>query len=319
MSDKTTVGIDVSKFALDVWIDTGERLLHLENSASGIVQLLQELEGLHISGVIMEATSRYHALAESMLISVGLPVAVINPRQIKNFARAMGKVAKSAPIDARIICEYGRRMKPEFRPVRDKQLQGLALPLTRRRQLVQNRVMETIRLEEKSGAWIEKGIAEHIAWLNVQIEALDKEIKDQLNQNAALSPKRKLLEKVKGIGPVTQAAILSQLPELGHLNRRQISALVGVCPYDRDSGQLRGKRAIWGGRSGLRATLYMGMLSAVRYNPQIKNFYMSLVARGKPKKVAITTCIRKFITILNAMFRDQKDWVYTERLVYGPG
>ena len=152
---------------------------------------------------------------------------------------------------------------------------------------------------------------EHIAWLNVQIDALDKEIKDQLNQNAALSPKRKMLEKVKGIGPVTQAAILSQLPELGHLNRRQISALVGVCPYDRDSGQLRGKRAIWGGRSGLRATLCMAMLSAVRYNPQIKDLYTSLVARGKPKKVAITACIRKFITILNAMFRDQKDWVYS--------
>ena len=311
MSDKTTVGIDVSKFALDVWIDTSERLIHLENSASGIVKLLKEFEGLHISGVIMEATSRYHSLAESMLISAGLPVAVINPRQIKNFARAMGKVAKSDPIDARIICEYGRRMKPEFRPVRDKVLQNMAMLLTRRRQLVQNRVMEITRLQEKSGAWIEKDIAEHIAWLNVQIDALDKEIKDQLNQNAALSPKRKMLETVKGIGPVTQAAILSQLPELGHLNRRQISALVGVCPYDRDSGQLRGKRAIWGGRSGLRATLYMAMLSAVRYNPQIKSFYTSLVARGKPKKVAITACIRKFITILNAMFRDQKDWAYS--------
>jgi len=310
MSDKTTVGIDVSKFALDVWIDTSERLIHLENSASGMVQLLKEFEGLHISGVIMEATSRYHSLAESMLISAGLPVAVINPRQIKNFARAMGKVAKSDPIDARIICEYGRRMKPEFRPVRDKVLQDMALLLTRRRQLIQNRVMEITRLQEKSGAWIENDIAEHIAWLNIQIDALDKEIKDQLNQNAALSPKRKMLEKVKGIGPVTQAAILSQLPELGHLNRRQISALVGVCPYDRDSGQLRGKRAIWGGRSGLRATLYMAMLSAVLYNPQIKDFYTSLVARGKPKKVAITACIRKFITILNAMFRDQKDWTY---------
>lgn len=311
MSDKTTVGIDVSKFALDVFIDSSERLIHLENSASGILQLFKELEGLHISGVIMEATSRYHSLAESMLISAGLPVAVINPRQIKNFARAMGKVAKSDPIDARIICEYGRRMKPEFRPARDKELQDLALLLTRRRQLVQNRVMETIRLQEKNGVWIEMGIAEHIGWLNVQIDALDKKIKYQLNHNAALSPKRKMLERVKGIGPVTQAAILSQLPELGHLTRRQISALVGVCPYDRDSGQLRGKRAIWGGRSGLRATLYMAMLSAVRYNPQIKDFYTSLTARGKPKKVAITACIRKFITILNAMFRDQKDWIYS--------
>ncbi|OWS75204.1 hypothetical protein CBW22_13085 [Pantoea sp. VS1] len=309
MSDKTTVGIDVSKLGLDVFIDSSERLIHLENSASGIVQLLKELEGLHVSGVIMEATSRYHFLAESMLISAGLPVAVINPRQIKNFARAMGKVAKSDSIDARIICEYGRRMKPEFRPARDKELQDLALLITRRRQLVQNRVMEANRLQEKSGFYIETGIAEHIAWLNLQIATLDQEIKYQLNQNAALSTKRKMLEKVKGIGPVTQAAILSQLPELGQLSRRQISALVGVCPYDRDSGQLRGKRVIWGGRSGLRATLYMAMLSAIRYKPQIKDFYTSLIARGKVKKVAITACIRKFITILNAMFRDQRDWI----------
>lgn len=150
MSDKTTVSIDVSKFALDVFIDTSERLIHLENSDSGIMQLLKELEGLHISGVIMKATSRYHSLAESILVSAGLPVAVINPRQIKNFARAMGKVAKRDPIDARIICEYGRRMKPEFRPARDKELQDLALLLTRRRQLVQNRVMEANRLQEKT-------------------------------------------------------------------------------------------------------------------------------------------------------------------------
>lgn len=311
MIDKTTVGIDVSKFALDIFIDTSERLIHLDNSASGIMQLLKELEGLHILGVIMEATSQYHSLAESMLISADLPVTVINPRQIKNFARAMGKVAKSDSIDARIICEYGPRMKPEFRPARDKELQDLALLLTRRRQLVQNRVMEANRLQEKNGIYIEMGITEHIAWLSLQIDTLDQEIKYQLNQNAALSPKRKMLEKVKGIGPVTQAAILIQLPELGALTRRQISALVGVCPYDRDSRQLRGKRAIWGGRAGLRATLYMAMLSAVRYNPQIRDFYTSLIARGKVKKVAITACIRKFITILNAMFRDQKDWIYS--------
>lgn len=311
MSEKSTIGIDVSKHTLDIYIDTCKRLIHVENTASGIIKLLEELENIDISGVIMEATSRYHSLVESMLISAGLSVAVINPRQIKNFARAMGKVAKTDPIDAKIICEYGRRMNPEFRSATDKDLQDLALLLTRRRQLVQNRVMETTRLQEKSGAYIEKGIAEHIVWLDEQIDILDKEIKMQLINNAALSPKRKMLEKVKGIGPITQAAILILLPELGQLTRRQISALVGVCPYDRDSGQLRGKRAIWGGRSSLRATLYMAMLSAIRYNPQIKIFYTSLIARGKPKKVAITACIRKFITILNAMFRDQKDWVFS--------
>ena len=284
MSDKTTVGIDVSKFALDVWIDTSERLIHLENSSSGIMQLLKEFEGLHISGVIMEATSRYHSLAESMLISAGLPVVVINPRQIKNFARAMGKVAKSDPIDARIICEYGRRMKPEFRPVRDKELQEMALLLTRRRQLVQNRVMEITRLQEKSGAWIEKGIVEHIAWLNVQIDVLDKEIKDQLNQNAALSPKRKMLEKVKGIGPVTQAAILSQLPELGHLNRRQISAWLAYAPMTGIAGSFVVKGL--SGASGLVCAQHSIWQCFQRFDitPELKIFTRRLLHAENPKK-----------------------------------
>ncbi len=160
----------------------------------------------------------------------------------------------------------------------------------------------------KPSPFIEQGIAKHIAWLNAEIYALDLEIKASLKESEELTIRRKLLDSVKGIGPVTQAVLLTQLTELGKLNRRQISALVGVCPYDRDSGSLRGKRAIWGGRSGVRAMLYMAMLSAVRYNPQIKMFYTNLISRGKPKKVALTACIRKFITILNAMFRDERMW-----------
>jgi transposase len=312
MSDKTIVGIDVAKNNLEVFIDTTGQLLHLENSASGVHELQEALSGLTVAGVVMEATSRYHCTAELMLSASGLPVAVINPRQIKNFARAMGRVAKSDPIDARIICEYGRRMTPQFRPVKSEQQQDLAVLLTRRRQLVQNRVMESNRCKERCGAYVEQGIMRHIEWLDFEIDILDAEIKQRLRQDDELAAKRLLLDKVKGIGPITQATLLIQLPELGCLTRRQISALVGVCPYDRDSGQLRGKRAIWGGRSGLRATLFMAMLSAVRYNPQIKAFFNGLLARGKPKKVALTACIRKFVTILNAMFRDQKEWVYEE-------
>lgn len=286
MSDKTTVGIDVAKNTLEVFIDTTGQLLHLENSAAGVIELHKALSGLAVAGIIMEATGRYHCTAELMLSASGLPVAVINPRQIKNFARAMGRVAKS------------------------EHQQNLAILLMRRRQLVQSRVMETNRLRERCGIYIEQGIMRHIKWLDAEIDILDAEIKQRLRQDDTLAAKRKLLDKVKGIGPVTQATLLIQLPELGSLTRRQVSALVGVCPYDRDSGQLRGKRAIWGGRSGLRATLYMAMLSAVRFNPQIRKFYNGLLARGKPKKVALTACIRKFVTILNAMFRDQKDWVY---------
>lgn len=312
MSDKTIVGIDVAKNTLEVFIDTTGQLLHLENSASGVHELQEALSGLAVAGVIMEATSRYHCTAELMLSASGLPVAVINPRQIKNFARAMGRVAKSDPIDARIICEYGRRMNPKFRPTKSEQQQDLAILLMRRRQLVQGRVMETNRLKERCGVYIEQGIMRHIRWLDAEIDILDAEIKQRLRQDDTLAMKRKLLDKVKGIGPITQATLLIQLPELGSLTRRQVSALVGVCPYDRDSGQLRGKRAIWGGRSGLRATLFMAMLSAVRFNPQIRAFYNRLLARGKPKKVALTACIRKFITILNAMFRDKKDWIYED-------
>ncbi|WP_310608140.1 transposase [Buttiauxella brennerae] len=310
MSNQTTVGIDVAKNSLEVFIDTTGELLHLENSAAGVLLLMEALAGLSVSGIIMEATSRYHCTSELMLSAAGLPVAVINPRQIKNFARAMGKVAKSDPVDAKIICEYGRRMTPQFRPAKSEQQHNLAMLLTRRRQLVQSRVMEMNRYKERCGSYIEQGIMRHIGWLNAEIDILDKEIKQRLRQDATLAAKRQVLEKVKGIGPVTQAAILIQLPELGSLTRRQISALVGVCPYDRDSGQLRGKRAIWGGRAGLRAILFMAMLSAVRFNPQIKSFYTGLLLRGKPKKVALTACIRKFVTILNAMFRDEKDWVY---------
>ncbi|EAA2780625.1 IS110 family transposase [Salmonella enterica] len=308
MKETTTVGIDISKDSFDVHIDTTSQFLHLENTPTGIQLLLEALRELSVSLVVMEATSKYHYLLASMLTEAGLAVAVVNPRQVKNFARALGKIAKSDPIDAKTICEFGKRMQPAPRPLKGNELQELSLILARRRQLVQTRTMEAARCQEKPSPFIEQGIAKHIAWLNAEINALDLEIKARLKESEELTIRRKLLDSVKGIGPVTQAVLLTQLPELGKLNRRQISALVGVCPYDRDSGSLRGKRAIWGGRSGVRAMLYMAMLSAVRYNPQIKMFYTNLVSRGKPKKVALTACIRKFITILNAMFRDERMW-----------
>jgi transposase len=308
MNETTTVGIDVAKNTFDVYIDTTCQFLHLENTAEGILILLDELRNLTISRIVMEATSKYHYLLTSMLSADELPVAVINPRQIKNFARAMGRVAKSDPIDAKIICEFGKRMTPEIRPAPNEKMQELSSMITRRRQLVQMRVMESTRLQEKASTFIELQIKAHIEWLTAEINSLDNVIKSCLRETTLLAQKRVLLESVKGIGPVTQAVLLIQLPELGRLNRRQISALVGVCPYDRDSGALRGKRVIWGGRSGVRATLYMAMLSAVRYNPQIRLFYTNLLSRGKPKKVALTACIRKFITILNAMFRDEAQW-----------
>ncbi|WP_223510249.1 transposase [Rahnella sp. GSA61A] len=193
MSDKTTIGIDVAKNTLEVFIDTTGQLLHLENSAAGILELQAALSGLSVTGIIMEATSRYHCTAELMLSAAGLPVAVINPRQIKNFARAMGKVAKSDPIDARIICEYGRRMTPQFRPAKSEQQQDLAVLLTRRRQLVQNRVMESSRCKERFGAYVEQGIMRHIEWLDVEIDVLDAEIKQRLRQDDDLAAKRLLL------------------------------------------------------------------------------------------------------------------------------
>lgn len=309
VTEYTVVGVDIAKETFDVYMSPAGQYFHLENTPAGHQQLIEKLTPLDVKLVVMEATSRYQNLLSATLTLAGIPVAVVNPRQIKNFARAMGTLFKTDPSDARIICEFGRRMEPDIRETPDEQTRRLAMMVSRRRQLVDNRTMELNRHGSCDDELIRMGIRRHIDWLNAEIKDTDDDIDRQIKVMPLWREKVKLLEEVKGIGMQTVAVLLSMLPELGQLSRRKISALVGVCPYARDSGKMKGKRTIWGGRSAVRSALYMATLSAVRYNPTIKAFFDRLRAKGKAYKVAITACIRKLVTILNAMLRDNKNWV----------
>ncbi|WP_330984163.1 MULTISPECIES: IS110 family transposase [Enterobacterales] len=309
MTEYSFVGVDIAKETFDVFISPSGQFLHLENTPAGHQQLLAQLTPLNIKLVVMEATSRYHNLLAVTLELAGVPVAVVNPRQVKNFARALGTLYKTDPNDARVICEFGRRMEPDIRPAPDEQTQRLAMMVARRRQLVDNRTMEQNRYGTCDDELIRMGIRRHIDWLNGEIKGTDDDIDRQIRVMPLWREKVKLLEEVKGIGKTTMAVLLSMLPELGQLSRRKISALVGVCPYAHDSGKMKGKRCIWGGRSAVRAALYMATLSAVRHNPVIKAFFERLRAKGKAFKVAMTACVRKLVTILNAMLRDNAKWV----------
>ncbi|MHA7847563.1 IS110 family RNA-guided transposase [Serratia sp. D1N4] len=308
MKQKTYVGIDIAKEKFDVFINTDHRIAQFDNTSSGHQALITLLDTYEVELIAMEATGKYHGPLCAALTLKTLPVAVVNPRQVKNFARALGKRAKTDTIDAAVLCRFAQAIEPPVREQNDVQTQRLAGMVTRRRQLVEIRTAELNRLE---GALYEasQSIHAHVNWLNQQISDIDDDIHRQLKVMPVWQEKARLLEEVKGLGKVTVSTLLALLPELGKLTRREISALVGVCPYAHESGKMKGQRTIWGGRSAVRAALYMATLSATRSNETIKEFYERLVARGKAKKVALTACIRKLLTILNAMLRDNRQWV----------
>ncbi|WP_367144498.1 IS110 family transposase [Pantoea stewartii] len=304
MNIRVVAGIDIAKNSFDVYVSKCAATYHFENSATGFKALLNSVCRHEISLFVVEATGNYHkALVDSLELH-GFAVAVVNPRLIKNFSRAIGLRSKTDVQDARLICEYGMRMEPPVREQPDKEMVKLKTMVSRRRQLVANRTMEKNRLEAQTEAEIKSDIRRHIQWLASEIKRLDEVIAERLRKIPALKEKLQLLDKVKGVGPVVMAALLTQVPELGKLDRRKISALIGVCPYSRDSGNFSGRRTIWGGRADIRSMLYMAVLSAVHYNPEIKVFYENLIARGKVFKVAMTACMRKLITIINAIIRD---------------
>lgn len=308
MTLKTYVGIDIAKEKFDVFINTDNRIAQFDNTPSGHQALITLLDSYEVELIAMEATGKYHGPLCAALTLKAFPVAVVNPRQVKNFARALGKLAKTDTIDAAVLCRFAQAIEPPVREQNDVQTQRLAGMVTRRRQLIDIRTAELNRLD---GAIYEasQSIQVHVAWLNQQISDIDDDIHRQLKVMPVWQEKAKLLEEVKGLGKVTISTLLAMLPELGKLTRREISALVGVCPYAHESGKMKGQRAIWGGRSAVRAALYMATLSATRSNKTIKEFYERLLARGKAKKVALTACMRKLITILNAMLRDNSQWV----------
>ena len=303
------VGIDVSRDRLDIHIlPEGESrsVSYDETGLNAVVALLRERPCL----VVLEATGGLQARAAVMLAAAGLLVAVVNPRQVRDFAKATGRLAKTDALDAMAIAHFAQAVRPEPRPLADAERQELIDLVARRRQLVEMRAAEKMRRSRMAQA-LRKRLDEHIAWLTSAIDDLDLEIGTTLRQSRVWRVEDDLLAKVPGLGPVTRATLLAKLPELGKLGRRQIAALVGLAPFNHDSGTQRGRRAIRGGRADVRTVLYMATVSAIRCNPIIKTFYQRLRSAGKAPKVAITACMRKLLTTLNAIMRSKTDWKTT--------
>ena len=301
------IGIDVCKASLDVCILPGDERLHLANDEVGVQDLVQRLKGQGASLVVMEATGGYEMLAATLLTTAGLPVAVVNPRQVRDFARAMGQLAKTDRVDAAVLAAFAQRVNPPVRALKDEAALELQAMLGRRRQLVEMRVQEQLRLGHAKGA-VAKGIQAHILWLNKRIKQAEDDLGKKLQSAEAWKEKDKLLQSIPGVAKVTSLTMLARCPELGQLNRHEVSALVGVAPMAHDSGKHRGRRCISGGRADVRSALYMACGSAMRHNPVLKVFAQRLKATGKPAKVVIVACMRKLLTIMNAMLKSNTPW-----------
>ena len=317
MTHSTTlyIGIDISKATLDIdaYPLSATRLstTQFSNDDIGRKQLTSLLLSLKPKLIVMEATGGLESPIAADLAMAGLSVAVINPRQARDFAKALGVLAKTDAVDAQVLARFAEAIKPEARPLKSSDLMALDSVLTRRRQLVEMITAESNRHNQASGK-IAKQIAQHIIWLRKRLTEADDDLDDAIAQSPLWQAKADLIISVPGVGKVTATSLLAELPELGNLARREISALVGVCPFNRDSGGHKGRRAIWGGRASIRAVLYMAALVASRYNSVIKAFYQKLLAAGKMKKVALVACMRKLLVILNAMVKNNTPWRETE-------
>ena len=301
------VGIDVSKDKLDVAVRPSGELMSFSNDEDGIAMMADFIKPFLPMLVVFEATGGLETAAVGMLTASGLPVVVINPRQARDFAKATGKLAKTDAIDAHVIARFGEAVRPEVRPLKDEETKKLNALLTRRRQIVEMITAEKNRLNRPT-PWTHKDIQKHIAWLEKCLKKADKNLNDLLKKSPVWREKDKILRSTPGVGPVLSMTLLSNLPELGTLNRKQIAALVGVAPLNRDSGLFRGKRMIWGGRASIRSVLYMSVTCAIRYNPALKEFYQRLRGAGKFHKVAMTACMRKLLVILNTMIKNRPCW-----------
>lgn len=301
-------GIDVSKQRLDVAVCGGQtRGWSVKYDDAGVRSLVEELRELAPTLLVLEATGKLETHVVAALAAADVPVVVVNPRQVRDFARAMGELAKTDEIDARILALFAEKIRPEIRPLQDEDTRNLDALLTRRRQLIDIRTGERNRLYQASPV-VRTSIEEHITWLDARIGEVDAEMQLQIEASSVWREKDRLLRSTPGVGPTLSLALLAGVPELGTLNRQKVSKLVGIAPLNRDSGTLRGTRRIWGGRSDVRNVLYMGTLSAVQHNPVIREFYDRLVARGKPKKVALVASMRKLLSILNRMLKDGTAW-----------
>jgi transposase len=306
-AEEIFVGIDVSKRQLDMAIWGQEDVWQYGNNESGILEVVRRLEDQAPKLVVLEATGGWEMNLVSELAFAKLPVVVVNPARVRNFARAAGLLAKTDKLDAGLLAWFAESIRPEVRPLRSEQQAHLSALVTRRRQVVDMLTVEKNRRSTTHGMLAQR-LEEHIEWLHVELDSLNKEIRRVIKANPDWKEKDALLLSVKGVGPVTSSTLLAELPELGTLNRQKIAALVGVAPFNKDSGRKRGKRRIFGGRAGVRRVLYMAALVAAKTNPIIRAFYERLLERGKLKKVALVACMRRLLVIMNAMIRDRKPW-----------
>ena len=305
------VGIDVSKLRLDVAVhELPQHECSFPNDEVGVASLLSWLGQQPVCQVVMEASGGYEVAVAAQLHEAGLSVAVVNARHVRHFAKALGILAKTDRIDAIVIARYASAVRPQERPLKDEQAIVLTQLVARRQQLVQMLTMEQNR-RRLAQAPVRKSIDAHIQWLQRQLRDVDGELRRLIKASPIWREREDLLRSPPGCGPVLAMTLMATLPELGQLSRKGISALAGLAPFSQDSGQFRGRRRIWGGRSQVRSVLYMATLSAIRHNPVIKEFYLRLKANGKENKVAISACMRKLLTILNAMARDNRHWQHT--------
>jgi transposase len=301
------VGIDVAKDRLDVAQRPGTEAWGVTNDERGIADLVARLRALRPALVVLEATGGIELPVVGALAAARLPVVVVNPRQTREFARATGRLAKTDAIDAQVLAQFAEAVRPALRPLPDAATHQLSSLVARRRQVIVMLTAEKNRLRTAAPA-VRDHINEHILWLERSLSDLDSELGQVIHSSDIWRAQDNLLQSAPGVGPVLSTTLLAELPELGSLNRKEIAALVGVAPLNRDSGTLRGRRTVWGGRSQVRTALYMAALAATRFNPVIRAFYERLQTAGKPKKVALTACMRKLLTILNAMMRHQTPW-----------
>lgn len=301
------VGIDVSKARLDVSVRPGGDCWSVVHDDDGIADLVNRLQMLNVDGVVAEATGGYEKHMVAALAIAGLPIVVVNPRQIRDFARASGRLAKTDTLDAAVLAQFAETMRPPVRSLPDAETQNLASLLDRRRQLLEMQTAETHRLNNAS-VTIQREIRTHLTWLKKRLKALDRDLDQAIQSSELFRQRDELLQSAPGVGPGLSRTLIAELPELGQLDRKEIAALVGVAPFNRDSGTWRGRRSIWGGRMVVRNILYMATLAARRYNAVIAEFYQRLIDAGKPYKVAMVACMRKLLVILNAMVKSHTHW-----------
>ncbi|MBA3789689.1 MAG: IS110 family transposase [Rubrobacter sp.] len=300
-------GIDVSKGRLDAVLRPSGEYLGADNDERGIGSLVARLSEARPALIVLEATGGLEQPVVVALALVGLPVAVVNPRQVRDFAKAVGRLAKTDKIDAAVLAHFAEAVRPEPRPLADERARELSALVLRRRQILDMITAEGNRARTAPKA-VRRRIEAHLRWLRKELERANGDLERAVRESPVWREKDDLLRSVPGVGPTLSATLLAELPELERLDRRKLAALVGVAPLNRDSGTLRGIRTVWGGRSSVRKTLYMATLSATRYNPAIREFYGRLVAAGKPKKVALTACMRKLLAIVGAVLRNRSPW-----------